>query len=245
MLGDRKMNGNNNIVVFDLETTGTSPVKNTIIEIGAVKVSNGVIIDEFNELVNPRICIPSHITKITGITDEMVCDKKDITSVLPRFIEFCDTDYIMGHNIAFDYSFIKSSCLQNGLRFEKKAYDTLSIARKVLYSLKSKSLASVCQHYSVIQNNAHRAFEDARVTYEIFSMMYKEYYDQYPDAFIAKQMSWKPKKQSPITSKQKSFLSSLVKRYNVLLEKPIETLSKSEASRYIDNILTEYGKKFG
>ncbi len=94
-------------VVFDLETTGLSPVNDRIIEIGAVKITGGKITDRFSAFVNPRIPIPFNIEQLTGITDAMVENAETIEKVLPEFLEFCGGAVMVAHNAGFDVGFIK------------------------------------------------------------------------------------------------------------------------------------------
>ena len=131
-----------NYVVFDLETTGCNPVNDYIIEIGAIKIENGEIHSVYNQMINPKIATPPLITNITGITNDMVKDKPTIDEVLEDFLVFCKEDYILGHNISFDYRFIKAKCYKRGYSFNKKAFDTLEIARKSLKDLPSRSLGA-------------------------------------------------------------------------------------------------------
>ena len=97
-------------VVFDLETTGFSSIKDKIIEIGAVKVENGVITDKFSTFVNPKVPIPFEITQLTSITDDMVMDAPDIETILPQFLEFVGDAVLVAHNAGFDVSFIEQNC---------------------------------------------------------------------------------------------------------------------------------------
>ena len=97
-------------VVFDIETTGFSPVENRIIEIGAVKVENGKITDRFSEFVNPEVPIPFRIEQLTSISDAMVIKAETIEKILPRFLAFCEGAVLVAHNAAFDVSFIEENC---------------------------------------------------------------------------------------------------------------------------------------
>ena len=96
-------------VCVDIETTGIRPKWDRIIEIGAVKVRDGKVVDTFSELICTGVPIPSRITQLTGITNEMVTGKSKIEEVLPRFVEFAENDLLLGHNIRFDYSFLKQN----------------------------------------------------------------------------------------------------------------------------------------
>lgn len=233
-----------NYVVFDLETTGCNPVKDYIIEIGAAKIQNGKIVTKYNQLINPKIAIPYYITKITGITDDMVKDKPVMEEVLSKFLSFCEGEYILGHNISFDYRFIKAKCTKRGYSFTKKAVDTLAIARKTLKHLPSRRLGDLCDYYGIELSHAHRAVHDALATYQLYQCLKKDFFDLDQSLFIPKDMVWNPPKMEMITNRQKKYLFSLIKTYKVDFNQDIETLTKSEASRVIDNILSEYRYKY-
>ena len=230
-----------NMIVFDIETTGIDPINNKIIEIGALKIKDGEISDVFHELIDPEIDIPYFITNITGITNKMVENKSKIKEVLERFIDFCDSEYIMGHNILFDYKFIKINASKYNMKFEKQGYDTLPMARKLLKHLPSKKLTALCEHYNIIHERAHRADDDAKVTYELFLKLKEEFYTENVEVFVSKQMVYKIPKKSNITLKQEKYLKDLISIHSVDIDKDISSLTKSEASRLIDNIIRKYG----
>ena len=104
----------NTYVVFDIETTGFSPLTCQIIEIGAVRVENGVITDRFSTFVNPKVPIPFQITQLTSITDQMVIGAPDIETVLPQFLEFIGDAALVAHNASFDVSFIEQKLQISG-----------------------------------------------------------------------------------------------------------------------------------
>lgn len=118
-------------IAFDLETTGLSPETNEIIEIGALKVQDGKVQERFMEFIMPSEPISARITEITGITNEMVADARRREEVIPAFLDFCGNEVLVGHNIIFDYSFMKNQAELLGLSFEKQGIDTLKIARRV------------------------------------------------------------------------------------------------------------------
>ncbi len=155
-------------VVFDLETTGFSPIYNKIIEIGAVKVENGHVVDSFSEFVNPEVPIPFKIENLTGITDSMVIDAKTIEDVLPRFLEFCEGCIMVAHNADFDMSFIEENAERLGIEVEKTVADTVSLARVLLPTLNRYKLDTVAKALGVSLQNHHRAVDDARCTGDIF-----------------------------------------------------------------------------
>ncbi|GMQ62046.1 3'-5' exonuclease [Vallitalea maricola] len=231
-----------NFVAFDIETTGISPMDSRITEIGAVKIVDGNVVDEFNQLINPEISIPDNIVSLTGITDELVKDKPTINFVLPDFIDFCKGFDILGHNIKFDFSFIKTYALKLNMNFEKNALDTLAISRMVLKDLPSRRLGCLCDYYRIDYLNGHRAFNDAYATYQLYNQLKADFYEENKELFIPKPILWKPKKTSAITYKQKAYLAALIRKHNVVLDKQIDELSKSEASRAIDNIINTYGR---
>ena len=116
-------------VVFDIETTGFSPLTCQIIEIGAVRVENGVITDRFSTFVNPKVPIPYRIEQLTSINDSMVMDAPDIQTILPKFLEFCEGAVMVAHNADFDMSFIIENCKRQGLPQEYTYVDTVGMAR--------------------------------------------------------------------------------------------------------------------
>jgi DNA polymerase-3 subunit alpha (Gram-positive type) len=158
-------------VVFDLETTGFSPTRNRIIEIGAVKVENGKITDRFSTFVNPKIPIPPRITEVTGIDDRMVADAPEIQTVLPEFLEFCKGTVLVAHNAGFDYGFICKKGEELGLDTEFTVVDTVGVARVLFPHLAKYTLDNVAKVLKISLVNHHRAVEDAEATAEIFEKM--------------------------------------------------------------------------
>lgn len=155
-------------VVFDIETTGFSPEKNKIIEIGAVKVVNGQITDKFSTFVNPDVPIPFEIEQLTGINDNMVLSSPGIEVILPQFLEFCKDCALVAHNASFDVSFISWQAAKQGLEFEPTVLDTVAIARQLLPSLNRFKLDTVAKALNISLENHHRAVDDAGATAEIF-----------------------------------------------------------------------------
>jgi DNA polymerase-3 subunit alpha (Gram-positive type) len=155
-------------VVFDLETTGFSPETNRIIEIGAVKVQNGVIVDKFSTFVNPQVPIPFRIEQLTSINDSMVIDAPLIEEILPKFMEFCEGCVMVAHNADFDMSFIKKNCQRQDIACEPTIIDTVALARVLLPNLNRFKLDTVAKALGVSLDNHHRAVDDAGCTAEIF-----------------------------------------------------------------------------
>ncbi len=155
-------------VVFDLETTGFSPVKNRIIEIGAVKIENGRITDRFSCFVNPQEPIPYHIQKLTQITDDMVKDADTIGTVLPEFLKFCGGCRLVGHNVGFDIGFVKEKARALGIEVDITTVDTEGIARILLPGHARYTLDAVAKLLEVELRTHHRAVDDAEATAGIF-----------------------------------------------------------------------------
>ena len=155
-------------VVFDIETTGFSPIKNRIIEIGAVKVINGEITDRFSSFVNPQVPIPFEIEKLTSINDEMVMDAPVIEKVLPEFLSFCEGTVLVAHNASFDISFIRENAQRQQLPFDFTYVDTVGIARVLLPHQAKHTLDAVSKTLGISLENHHRAVDDAEATAQIF-----------------------------------------------------------------------------
>lgn len=156
-------------VVFDIETTGLSKETESITEIGAVKVVDGKIIDRFSTFVNPERPIPAEITKLTGITNEMVADAPVITEILPKFLEFCQDAVLVAHNANFDTGFIRLNAERKcGIEVKNTVLDTLELSRALLPELKKHKLDIVCEQLGVSLEGHHRAVNDAEATAEVF-----------------------------------------------------------------------------
>ena len=230
-------------VVLDIETTGTHLMHHEIIEIGAVFIENGKPVKQFNQLVCPKESISEYITSITGIDNEMVADAPTIEEVMPKFIEFCKDAPLIGHNIIlFDYRMLKVQAMKLGYSFEKTGVDTLVIARKMLDTLPSRKLGALCTYYGIDLEHAHRAYDDAYATYELFRCLEKDFKIQNPQLFMPQSMIWEMPKIEPMTAKQKAYLISLCQKHHLELPSEIDKFSKSEASRKIDQIISVYGK---
>ena len=155
-------------VVFDLETTGFSPIKDKIIEIGAVRVENGKITEKFSTFVNPKIPIPFTITQLTGISDQMVMDAPDIKTVLPQFLEFVKDAVLVAHNASFDVGFIEQNMRYQNMTPDFTSVDTVALARVLLPTLTKYKLNVVAKALDISLKNHHRAVDDAGATAEIF-----------------------------------------------------------------------------
>lgn len=230
-------------IVVDLETTGLSAKDNRIIEIGALKVKGGEVKEVFETFVNPGCAIPGRITEVTGINDGMVAGAPYIETEIVRFIDFSEELPLVGHNLIFDYSFLKVNAVNNRLEFERRGIDTLKIAREKLAQLPSKRLDYLCGYFGITDENHHRAVNDAKVTYELYKLLCQRFETE-NEVFMPAELVYKAKKQSPITDRQIKYLRDLVNFHHVNIDYEIEKLTKSQASRIIDNIILEYGRIF-
>ncbi|MGG7175990.1 PolC-type DNA polymerase III [Clostridium paraputrificum] len=174
VLNERGNSLDDTFVVFDLETTGFSSKNDKIIEIGAVKIKNGEIIDNFSCFVDPKIRIPYKITELTSITDAMVRGAETIETILPKFLDFCEGSVLVAHNANFDTSFIKKNCRDMGLEFDFPILDTVPLARFLYPELKRVKLNTVAKHLGISLENHHRAVDDAKCTAEILLICFKK-----------------------------------------------------------------------
>ena len=224
-------------VCFDLETTGLDPLYNEIIEIGALKVRDGKVAERFMEFIHPQEEISPMITNLTGITNEMVANARPADAVISDFLEFCENDVLIGHNVGFDYSFMKSGASNLGLTFEKFGIDTFKIAQRTLKSLPSKSLSSLCEYYQIENKAAHRAYYDALATAKLYQTLAHYFEPQDPKVFQPLQLQYKIKKVQPATPKQIALLERLTEQKELIPDWDAATLTRSEASRIIDKLL--------
>lgn len=232
----------NSYIAVDLETTGLNPKSDRILEIGALKVIDGKERGVFKTFVDPRMKVPDYITGLTGITEEMVKNQPTADAAVLEFLSFAEDYPLLGHNIMFDYSFLKHQAVNQRREFERSACDTLKIARKAFPGLPSRSLEAMCAYYQIDRTHAHRAFDDAKATDELYRLMMQEYGEQHQEWFEARELTYKVKRQGPITEAQKRYLYDLIKCHKIECDAAIESLTKNEASRMIDQIILAHGR---
>ena len=233
-------------VCIDLETTGLNPKTDKIIEIGIVRVENNEVIKEWETLVNPDRKLEERIIELTGIHDEQLSSAPGIEEVLPKLLEIADDSILLGHSVLFDYSFVKKAAVNQRMSFERNGIDTLKIARKYLAHLESRSLPCLCGYYG-INHTAHRALHDAKATVELYRKLAEQFYDQEEtegdkSLFRPKKLCYQAKRDTPITIPQKEQLYKLMDRHKLVIDYDIAKLTRSEASRRIDQLLAEYGR---
>ena len=163
-------------VIFDLETTGISPNYDEVIEISALKVKGGEVVDEFNTLVNPGRKIPFGATKVNGITNAMVAEAPAFSHVLAEFLDFAEGLVLVGHNIArFDMKFIWRDAEQYFGEIPQNNYvDTLQVARKHLPKMEHHRLVDLAEHYGISSEGAHRALNDCYMNQKVYECMVAE-----------------------------------------------------------------------
>lgn len=157
--------------IIDIETTGGSYKVEKITEI-AVYVHDGQqIVDEFVSLINPEKLIPYYITQITGITNEMVATAPKFYEVAKKIVEITKGHYFVGHNVNFDYSFVKNEFKMLGYEYKRKTLCTVRLSRKIIPGLKSYSLGNLCNDLKIPINDRHRAAGDAIATVKLFDLL--------------------------------------------------------------------------
>ncbi len=159
------------MVVFDIETTGLSKKDCRITEIGAVKIKGGQVIERYNTFVNPQCPIPEDIQKLTSITDEMVADAPTIETVLPEFLKFTGDCLLIAHNADFDTGFIRVAAEICNVEFNNPYLDTLALSRYLNPDMKAHKLDILAKHYKLDDFNHHRACDDAEILAKIYFAM--------------------------------------------------------------------------
>lgn len=228
-------------VSIDLETTGLNPKTDKIIEIGAVKVVEGEVKERFSSFVNPRCKLEERITELTGIRDEDLVNAPGIEEIFPKLEIFLEDLPLVGHSILFDYSFLKKAAVNANKSFEKKAIDTLKIARRHLTELEHRNLDYLCKYYG-IPHKAHRALEDAEATAVLLGKLTEDFYGKEEDLFQPIPLHFAVKKDTPATKAQKERLYRLLSKHKIEWDRDVEKLTRSEASRFTDKILAMYGR---
>jgi len=160
-----------NYTVLDIETTGLSYSGHEIIELGALRVRDDEIVEEFSSLVKPCVLINSFTTQLTGITNELLSGAPGIADILPAFINFISDDVVLGHNVKFDIGFIRHNCKKYLNRdFNNEYADTMQLVKEFC-KLKNHSLESAAKHYKIDAAGHHRALFDCKITFEIYKKL--------------------------------------------------------------------------
>ncbi len=165
---------NKKYIVLDIETTWLSRYKHQITEIAAIKLDGEKIIDTYQTLINPQRNIPSWITRLTWITNEMVADAPIISDILPDFLNFIEDHILVAHNSSFDYWFLSENIYKHhNFWLENPVVCTRKLSSRLIAELPRKNLWSICEYFNLTNNQAHRAMWDTSVTVEIFKNLLK------------------------------------------------------------------------
>lgn len=229
-------------IAVDLETTGLNPKQDKIIEIGALRIEDGIETARYHAMVNPRRELEVHTTELTGIIGEMVEDAPDIGDIIGEVLDFCGELPLLGHNILFDYSFLKRAAVNHGLKFEREGIDTLKLCRKFMPESERKNLAAACGFYGIEQERAHRALGDAFDAHRLYQKLVLSHGEADSEAFTPKPLIYKVKREQPASKKQKEDLRYLLKYHKIDLPVQIDYLSRNEISRIKDKIISQFGK---
>ena len=225
----------------DVETTGLNPRTDRIIKIGAVRVKNGRETERFSTLINPECRLDARITKLTGIGEEMLAGAPVIGEIIGRFVDFCGDDPLLGHQIRFDYSFLKRAAVNRGIPFEKEGLDTLRLCRRFMPPDCRKNLAEACRYFGICPDQSHRALADAVSAHLLYEELAGRFFSC-PEAFAQTPLICRIRREQPASKKQKEVLQDLVKYHKISLTVQVDSLSRNEASRLTDRIISQYGR---
>lgn len=222
--------------------TGLNPKTDRILEIGAVKVIGKQVTGTFNRLICPGRKLKDQIVALTGITDEMAVSGEETDCAVKAFLEFAGDLPWVGHNVIYDYQFIRQWEINRRIQRICYAVDTLKIARQCVSGLEKKSLDSLCGYFNIDRKKSHRALEDAKATQALYEILEQRFFEKEPGLFTKKELKYQAKKQTPATQRQIEYLGKLLTLYSVTPEIPLRQMSRSEASRYTDQLIAAYGK---
>ncbi len=231
-----------NYVAVDLEMTGLNARRDSILEIGAVRVEHKKVQAKYQAMICPHLELAEEVVQLTGITNEMARQGRELDEVFPEIMEFCGDLVLLGHNVIFDYGFLKQAAMNRNVAFEREGLDTLKLARKLLPPEEKKTLQLLCDRFHIQRARSHRALDDAMAARELYEVFEAAYEKEQPELFAPAPLVFRTKKQSPATSRQKNHLQQLADYHHLTLQVPWETLTKNEASRQIDRIIAQYGR---
>lgn len=232
-----------NYVAIDLEMTGLNPKFDRILEIGAVRVIHKKVDAVYQTLVCPHQELSDEVVQLTGITNEMAAENgREMDDVFPEILQFCGDFVLLGHNVVFDYGFLKQAARNRNCEFERDGMDTLKIAGSLLAPQEKKTLQLLCDRYGISREHKHRALDDAKAAMELYELFEAKHEAKYPQLFVPFPLIYKAKKQSAATARQKAHLNALSDYYHIDLQVCVDTLTKNEASRQIDRIIAQYGR---
>lgn len=198
-----------NFIAFDLETTGTLAGIDRIVEIGAVRFTNGEPQDIYSTLVDPKMPIPEGASRVNGITDDMVEGKPTIDTFLESFTQFCGSDPLVAHNASFDFQFLLNAYKKHEtLAPSGYVFDTLSLSKRILPGLSNYRLSTVAQHLRCKFGVLHRAYEDAELCGMVFAKLMKNALpNEYLDKKDVEQLQGKASLKFPYIEKSEEQLT--------------------------------------
>ena len=228
--------------VIDLEMTGLAVKTDKIIEIGAVRVRGGAAAATYHVLVNPGRPMPAEIIALTGITDEMASSGESEDAAVNALLGFMGEDVIVGHNVGFDYSFLKQWAVNHRHPLQSRACDTLRMARALLPSEQSKRLESLCEYFHIERTGAHRALTDAQQTWQVYERLADMAEEMDPRLLEPRVLTCRVRRQTPATAHQIARLKEIRSMHHICDEICWETLTRSQASRLQDQYYAAYGR---
>jgi DNA polymerase-3 subunit epsilon len=161
------------LVFVDVETTGGRYTASHILDIGIIRVENGVVVQTINQLVQPNVPIPYFITKLTGITNEMVWDQPQFETLAPELETVFKDAIFIAHNVNFDYRFFKEEFKRIGITFNTDRMCTVKLSRRLHPEQRGHSLDRIIERMGITVTNRHRGYDDAEVLWKIFMDEYK------------------------------------------------------------------------
>ncbi len=242
ILGEGKEPMVSSYIAVDLETTGLDPKADKIIEIGAVRVIDGLVTARYETFVNPYRKLEERVIALTGITDGEIELAPGIQTVIGEFLEFADHLPILGHHVIFDFSFLKRAAVNEGKEFERQGIDTLKLARRFMPPDEKKNLKDACVYFGIKQEKSHRALSDSMAAHDLYQELKKQYGSQEPEAFEPQALIYKVKREQPASKRQKEHLQDLLKYHKIVLSVQTDHLSRNEISRITDKIIAQYGR---
>ncbi|MBS4056344.1 MAG: GIY-YIG nuclease family protein [Bacteroidales bacterium] len=166
------MESDKHFAIIDIETTGLNAGREKITEIAIILHNGHQVLEEFSTLINPEIKIPYYITQLTGINDQMVAGAPKFYEVARQIVELTEGTTIVGHNVNFDYSFLRAEYKSLGYEFKCKTLDTIKLSRKLIPGQPSYGLGKLCKALNIPNNSRHRAAGDAMATAKLFELLF-------------------------------------------------------------------------
>jgi DNA polymerase-3 subunit epsilon len=162
----------NTYVFVDVETTGARAQRDAIIEIAAIKMYNGEVVDTFQTLLNPNSYIPASITGLTGITENDVADKPYFEDIADELSEFLNSAILVAHNVRFDYSFLKESFRRVGRKYTPRMICTVKLSRALYPDMRRHRLGDLISYHQLSYSSRHRAYDDAFALVQFWNIIH-------------------------------------------------------------------------